>query len=87
MCFRPNTHRPDHSGARGSRRDVSRQKENSGPDWLCSVFDHMGNSISELKNLPAMQETWVRSLSWGDPLEKGKVTHSRILAWRIPWTL
>ena len=35
-----------------------------------------------VKNLPAMQETWV----WGDPLAKEMVTHSRILAWRIPWT-
>ena len=40
-----------------------------------------------LKNLPAMWETWVRSLGWEDPLEKGKATHSSILAWRIPWTL
>ena len=39
-----------------------------------------------LKNLPAMWETWVQSLSWKDPLEKGKATHSRILAWRVPWT-
>ena len=39
-----------------------------------------------LKNLPAMQETWVRSLGWKDPLEKGKATHSSILAWRIPLT-
>ena len=38
-----------------------------------------------LKNLPAMQETWVGSLGWEDPLEKGKATHSSILAWRIPW--
>ena len=37
-----------------------------------------------VKNLPAMQETWVRSLHWEDPLEKGKATHSSILAWRIP---
>ena len=37
-----------------------------------------------VKNLLAMQETWVRSLSWEDPLEKGKATHSSILAWRIP---
>ena len=49
-----------------------------------------------VKNLPAMQETWVRSLgwedppekgNWEDPLEKGKATHSSILAWRIPWTI
>ena len=38
-----------------------------------------------VKNLPAMQETWVRSLGWEDTLEKGKATHSSILAWRIPW--
>ena len=40
-----------------------------------------------VKNLPAMQETWVRSLGWEDPLEKGTVTHSNVLAWRIPWTV
>ena len=39
------------------------------------------------KNLPAMQETWVRSLGWEDPLEKGKATHSSILAWTIPGTM
>ena len=39
-----------------------------------------------VKNLPAMQETWVRFLGWKDPLEKEKATHSSILAWRIPWT-
>ena len=38
-----------------------------------------------VKNLPAMQETWVQSLGWGDPLEKGMTTHSSILACRIPW--
>ena len=40
-----------------------------------------------VKNLPAMRETWVQSLGWEDPLETGKATHSRILAWRIPWTV
>ena len=39
-----------------------------------------------VKKLPAMQETGVRSLGWEDPLEKSMVTHSSILAWRIPWT-
>ena len=39
-----------------------------------------------VKNPPAMQETQIRSLSWEDPLEKKMATHSRILAWRIPWT-
>ena len=40
-----------------------------------------------VKNPPAMWETWVRSLGWEDPLEKGTATHSSILAWRIPWTV
>ena len=39
-----------------------------------------------VKNLPAMQETWVRSLGPEDPLEKGMATHSRLLAWEIQWT-
>ena len=38
-----------------------------------------------LKRLPLIQETWVRSLDWEDPLEKEMTTHSSILAWRIPW--
>ena len=40
----------------------------------------------KVKNLPAMWETQVQSLGWEDALEKGVATHSRILAWRIPWT-
>ena len=39
-----------------------------------------------VKKLPAMQETWVRSMGWEDPLEKGMATHTSILAWEIPWT-
>ena len=39
-----------------------------------------------VKNPPAMLETWVQSLGWDDPLEKGMATHSNILSWRIPWT-
>ena len=38
-----------------------------------------------VENPPAMQETWVWSLDWEDPLQKGEVTHSNTLAWRIPW--
>ena len=38
-----------------------------------------------VKNLPEMQETWVLSLGWEDPLEKGIATHSSILAWNISW--
>ena len=40
-----------------------------------------------VKNLPARWETWVQSLAWEDPMEKGKATHSSIVAWRIPWTV
>ena len=40
-----------------------------------------------VKNPPKMQETWVPSLGWKDPLEEGMATHSSILAWRIPWTV
>ena len=40
-----------------------------------------------VRNLLAMQETWVRSLGWEDPLEKGTATHSSIVAWGIPWTV
>ena len=39
-----------------------------------------------VKNVPAVQETWVRSLVWEDPLEKKMVTHSSIVAWKISWT-
>ena len=40
-----------------------------------------------VKNPPTTRETWVQSLGWEDPLEKGTATHSSILAWRIPWTV
>ena len=40
-----------------------------------------------VENLPAIWETWIRSLGWKDPLEKGKATHYSILAWRIPGTI
>ena len=50
-------------------------------NWTTTV----SSLVAQLaKNLPAMQETWVRSLGWEDPLEKGMTTHSSILAWRIP---
>ena len=44
------------------------------------------SQVAQIVNLPAMQETQVRSLGWEDHLEKGMATHSSILAWRIPWT-
>ena len=41
--------------------------------------------VQLVKNPPTMQETWIRSLGWEDPVEKGKATHSSILAWKIPF--
>ena len=40
-----------------------------------------------VKNPPTIQETWIQSLGWEDPMEKGKAIHSSILAWRIPWAV
>ena len=52
------------------------------------VQDSWASLVAQLvKNRPAVQETWVRSLGWEDPLEQGKAIHSSILAWRIPWTV
>ena len=68
----------------------------SNPGWGRSPGEGIGyplqysraSLVAQLvKNTPAMWETWVRSLGWEDPLEKGKATHSGILAWRIPWTI
>ena len=51
-----------------------------------SLWYSWASLVAQLvKNLPAMQETWVLSLGWDDPLEKA--THSSVLAWRIPWTV
>ena len=48
-------------------------------------LNEVASLVAQLvKNPPAMQETWVQSLGWEDPLEKGKATHSSILAWKIP---
>ena len=53
----------------------------------CWAFDGLPHLVAQMvKNLPAMQETRVRSLSQEDPLEKEMTTHSSIVAWRIPWT-
>ena len=49
--------------------------------WWASLIAQL------VKNLPAMQETWIWFLDWEDPMEKGKATHSKILTWRIPWTV
>ena len=57
--------------------------EGTGYPLHCSQASLVGQAV---ENQPAMWETWVRSLGWKDPLEKGTATHSSVLAWRIPWT-
>ena len=58
------------------------------PMFIDYILGPRASLVAQLvKNLPAMLETWVRSLVWEDPLEEGKATHSSILAWRIPWTI
>ena len=46
---------------------------------------YQGNITQSVKNLPAMQETWVRFLGWEDPLDKEMAIHSSIIAWKVPW--
>ena len=56
-------------------------------DELMLLCCHQGSLVAQMvKNLPAVQEIWVWSLGWKDPLEKGMGTHSSILSWRVPWT-
>ena len=56
------------------------------PWAICNGLMDIVEIYQMVKNLTAMQETWLRSLGWGNALEKGMATHSRILAWEIPWT-
>ena len=70
----------DPSSIHGSGR--SPEKGNGNPLHYSWAF-----LVAQLvKNPPAMWETWIQSLGWEEPLEKGKATHTSILAWRIPWT-
>ena len=50
------------------------------------IFIQASLVVQIIKNLPAIQEIWVRSLGQEDPLEEGMATHSSVLAWEIPWT-
>ena len=62
------------------------------PKYLLYIFRHsyvefIASLVAQMvKRMPAMQETWVQSLGWEDPLEKEMATHSSTLAWKIPWT-
>ena len=58
--------------------------QQSEPAVHVHLFGFPGGSV--VKDLPEMQETWVQSLGWGDPMEEEIATHSSIFVWRIPWT-
>ena len=67
------------------RGQKSRQDINLGS--YCPFYPLWASLVAQpVKNLPVVQETWVRSLGGEDPLEKEMATHPSILAWRIPWT-
>ena len=72
----------------GDRRSIPESGRFTG-EWIGYPLQYSWASLVAhlVKNLPAMQETWFRSLGWEDPLEKEKAIHSRILAWGIPWTV
>ena len=63
-------------------------QENAGEEIGYPLQYSWASPVAQMvKNLSVMWKTWVRTLGWEDPLEKGKTTHSGVLAWRIPWTV
>ena len=67
---------------------MTKTNPNKVPCVIDALKKFQSSLVAQLvRNPPAMQETWVQSLDQEDPLEKGKATHSSILAWRIPWTV
>ena len=72
--------------ARGSKQAVKRRGP-TGRHYNPILNFQWASLVTQMvKDPPAMQETWVWSLGWEDPLEQGMTTHSSILAWRTPWT-
>ena len=69
-----------HTGGRGNPPHIH---THTGFPYPSDSKESAGNAV---RNPPATQEAWVRSLGWKDPLEQGTSTHFSILAWRIPWT-
>ena len=73
---------------RGDPSSIPGSGRSPGEGIRCALQYSWASLVAQLvKNLPAMRETWARSLGWKDPLEKGKAIHSSILAWGIPWTV
>ena len=81
------------SSSAGNESDCNARDPGSGSGWGRSPEEGLGDPLQyswaslvaqTVENLPVMQETWVQSLGWEDPLEEGVATHSSILAWTIP---
>ena len=71
----------------GDRGSIPGSGSSHGEGIGCPLQCSWASLVAQIvKNLPALWETWVCSLGWEDPLEKGMATHSSILVWRIPWT-
>ena len=71
----------------GDPRSIPGMGRSTGKGIGCPLQYSWASLVAQLvKNLPAVWETWIQSLGWEYPLEKGTATHSSILAWRIPWT-
>ena len=90
LFFKSRCHLSDSSCFHGLHRHVRPKKKivSFNKKYLMNTYHVLPPLVAQLvKNLPAMGETWVRSLGWKAPLEKGKATHSSILAWRIPWSV
>ena len=75
-----------HDDKRGHRKASAKTQEHFRLLFISCLLPLGFPGGSDIKNLPAMQETWFHSLGGEDSLEKGMATHSTILAWRIPWT-
>ena len=73
-------------GVAQSRTRLKRLSSNSSSSSRTNYSLGTSFVAQTVKNLPVIQETWVRSLGWEDALEKGMATRSSVLAWRIPWT-
>ena len=72
----------------GDPSSIPRSGRSTGEGIGYPLQSSWASPVAQLvKNLPAMWKTWLQSLGWEDPLEKGKATYSSILAWRIPWTV
>ena len=72
----------------GDPSSISELERSAGDGIVYSLQCSWASLVAQLvKNPPAMQETWVQSLGWEDPVEERKATHSSILSWRIPWTV